>query len=52
MVPALFWSAVFAALAGAGPLAGVPDASQALPALVCTLGAALVGLGAVRRLRQ
>jgi hypothetical protein len=53
MLPALFWSAVFAALAGARPLERVlervPDAAQLLVAVTCPLLAALLGLDALKR---
>ena len=51
MLPALFWSAVFASLA-AGPLGRVPEAAQVLSAVACALAAALVGLGALRGFRH
>ena len=49
MLPALFWSAVFAALAGARPLERFPEAAQVLVAVTCPLLAALLGLDALRR---
>jgi hypothetical protein len=52
MLPALFWAAAFAALAGAGPVERVleraPDAAQLLVAVTCPLLAALLGLDALR----
>ena len=52
--PALFWTAVFAAIAGGtGPLESaverVPDAAQVSVALACPLLAVLLGLSAQRR---
>lgn len=48
MLPALFWSTVFAALAGSRPLERAweraPDAAQTLVAVTCLLLAALLGL--------
>lgn len=50
--PALFWAAVFAALAGARPLGAVlergPDVAQLLVAAACTLLAVALGLEAQR----
>lgn len=53
MLPTLFWSAVFMAIAGVGPLERaverVPDAAQMVVALVCPLLALMLGLGALRQ---
>jgi hypothetical protein len=52
MLPALFWSCVFAALAGAGPLERAietaPDALQVLIVVACPLLACAIGLRVVR----
>ena len=51
LLPALFWSAVFAALAGARPLERVvervPDGVQVAIAFVCPLVACALGVAAV-----
>jgi hypothetical protein len=51
-LPALFWSAVFASVAGAWPLRGlveaVPNSLQAAVMLACPLVAMLLGAAAVR----
>jgi hypothetical protein len=61
MLPALFWSGVFAALAGVRPLERiierVPDAAQLFVAVACplfaaALGANTIGQGEVRRGRR
>ena len=53
MLPALFWSIVFAALAGARPLESfldrMPDAAQIAVAVTCPLLAAILGLSTVRQ---
>ncbi|HEV2704833.1 MAG TPA: hypothetical protein VGV59_02855 [Pyrinomonadaceae bacterium] len=53
MLPALFWSVVFAAVAGVRPLesavARVPDAAQMAIALACPLLAVMLGVGALRQ---
>ena len=53
MLPALFWSCVFAALAGVLPLGRgverVPDAAQLLVTAACPLLAAALGLETVAR---
>jgi hypothetical protein len=53
MLPALFWSCVFAALAGVRPLGGafgsVPDAAQLFVLAGCPLLAAALGVRAVAR---
>lgn len=51
MLPALFWTAVFTALAGSHRLEraveGVPDGVQVLVAVACPLLAVLMGLSAI-----
>jgi hypothetical protein len=53
MLPALFWSAVFAAVAGVRPLERaverVPDAAQIAIALACPLLAVMLGVGVLRQ---
>jgi hypothetical protein len=53
MLPALFWSCVFAALAGVLPLERaverVPDAAQLLVTVACPLLAAALGVETVAR---
>lgn len=54
MLPAIFWSAVFVALAGAQPvermLACIPDTAQILVAMACPLLASALSLSANRRI--
>jgi hypothetical protein len=53
MLPAFFWSGVFAALAGVRPLERmverVPDAAQVFVAVACPLLAAALGVNAIWR---
>jgi len=56
LIPALFWSAVFAALAGTRTLESaverVPDPAQILIAVTCPLLALIIGMDAVRNGRD
>ncbi|HEX8476418.1 MAG TPA: hypothetical protein VF666_20640 [Pyrinomonadaceae bacterium] len=55
LVPALFWSGIFLALAGVRPLEGIiesmPDALQMLAALGCPLLAVFLGVKAAGQTR-
>lgn len=52
IAPALFWTAVFAALAGLRPeglsIESVPDAAQILLAAACMIAAVIIGYGPLR----
>ncbi len=55
-IPALFWSCVFAALAGAGPMEhfieSAPDAVQTLIIVACPLLACALGLRVIKGERE
>lgn len=55
IIPALFWSAVFATLSGMRTLESVveraPDPSQILIAVTCPLLALIIGMDAIRNVR-